>query len=462
MEGRVVAKESVPLGGMLPHDKEAEQGVLGAIIHNNEAFYQAAEILQPDHFFSPAHRELFQAMQGLTEQQDPIDEITLGNYLKSRSKLEPVGGLIYIAELVDMTPITANVLVYAEIVREKFQLRQLIGAGLDVAAKGRESQQDVQGLIQEAENVFLDLATHATRHSYAHLKDLLNRNFELLEAAQDRGDELTGLPSGFIELDRITNGLQPSDLVILAGRPSMGKTSFALNIARHCALTRKVPLLVFTLEMSKEQLALRLLCSEAGVDSQKLRVGNASDLEWEKLGEAAGILSETQIFIDETPAITPLGIKAIARRVQAEHGLGMVVVDYLQLMRANSRTDNREQEIAEISRGLKAVAKELNVPVLACAQLNRALENRPDRRPRLSDLRESGAIEQDADLVMFLYRDEVYHPETEDQGIAEIHVAKHRTGPITTSKNGIRLAFIPQFTKFANLSLRSDDEGRYN
>jgi replicative DNA helicase len=453
----VVAKESVPSQGMLPHDKEAEQGVLGAIIHNNEAFYQASEILQAEHFFSPAHRELFKAMQGLTEAQDPIDEITLANFLKSRNKLEQVGGLVYIAELVDATPVTANVLVYAEIVREKHQLRSLIDAATEIASRGRESQENVQGLIQEAENVFLNLATNATRHSYAHLKDLLYSNFQMLEAAQDRGDELTGLPTGFVELDRLTNGLQPSDLVILAARPSMGKTSFALNMARFSATHKAIPVLVFTLEMSKEQMALRLLCSEAGVDSQKLRVGNLDEFEWDKLAAAAGTLSEAAVYVDETPEVTPLGIKAIARRIQAEHGLGMIVVDYLQLMRANHRTDNREQEIAEISRGLKAVAKELNVPVLACAQLNRSLEGRPDKRPRLSDLRESGAIEQDADLVMFIYRDEVYNPDTEDHGIAEIHIAKHRNGPITTSKHGVRLAFIPQFTKFANLSLRDDD-----
>jgi replicative DNA helicase len=240
----------------------------------------------------------------------------------------------------------------------------------------------------------------------------------------------------------------------------MGKTSLALNIAKYATSVRKQPVLLFTLEMSKEQLARRLLCMEAGVDSQKLNMGTLDEFEWDKLAVALGSLSETPMFIDETPEITPLGVKAIARRVQAEHGLGMIVVDYLQLMRANSRTDNREQEIAEISRGLKALAKELNVPVLACAQLNRALENRPDKRPRLSDLRESGAIEQDADLVMFIYRDEVYHPESEDQGIAELHIAKHRNGPITS--RGIRLAFIPQFTKFANLSLRSDDPPGYN
>ncbi|MCZ6627553.1 MAG: replicative DNA helicase, partial [SAR324 cluster bacterium] len=279
---------------------------------------------------------------------------------------------------------------------------------------------------------------------------------------QDRGDDLTGLPSGFAELDKYTNGFQPSDLIIVAARPSMGKTSLAVNIAKYAATYSKLPAVVFSLEMSKEQLALRLLCSEASVDSQQVRLGKLDDFEWDKLAKAAGTLSNVKLFIDESPELNPMGIKTVARRIQAEHGLGLIVVDYLQLMRSTRRKDNREQEIADISRGLKAIAKEFKVPVLACAQLNREVEGRTDRRPRLSDLRESGAIEQDADLVMFLYRDEVYNPETEDQGIAEIHIAKHRNGPITTNKSGIRLAFIPKYTKFAALSLRNEQEGRYN
>jgi replicative DNA helicase len=448
--------EAVPSAGLLPHDKEAEQGVLGAILHDNDAFHQVADILGPDCFFSPAHRELFKAMQGLHEQQDPIDELTVGNFLKSRNRLEQVGGPLYILELLDLTPVTANVLVYADIVREKFQLRQLIDAATEIAAKGRESSEDVPGLIQKAESVFLELSTNAVRHRYSRLKDILISNFKKLEEMTTLDDGLIGLPSGFAELDRMTNGFQPSDLIVLASRPSMGKTSLALNIAKFGAIARKKPVLIFTLEMSKEQLAKRLLCSEAGVDSQKLDVSNLDEFEWDKLAAAAGKLSEVNMFIDETPEVTPLTIKAIARRIEAEHGLGMIVVDYMQLMRSSSRTDNREQEVADISRGLKAVAKELNVPVLACAQLNRALEARTDKRPHLSDLRESGAIEQDADIVMFIYRDEVYHPETEDQGIAEISIAKHRNGPITTRP--IRLAFIPVFTKFANLSLREDEQ----
>ena len=449
----MVAKEAIPSAGMLPHDKDAEQGVLGAIIHNNEAFYQAAELLQPEHFFSPAHRELFKAMIGLTEQRDPIDEITLGNYLKSRNKLEQVGGLVYIAELVDLTPVTANVLVYAEIVGQKHQVRHLIDTATEIANRGRESQEDIQGLIQEAGSIFLELATHATPSRFAHLKTLLEHNFGVMEAL-DPTDDYIGLPSGFIELDKITLGFQPSDLIILAARPSMGKTSFALNIAKYAVTMRKASVLFFSLEMSKEQLALRLLCTDASVDSQKVRTGNMDDLEWDKLGASSGKLSEVKLFIDDSPGLTPLELRSISHRVKAEHGLSLIVVDYLQLMRANKKTDNREQEVAEISRGLKVLAKDLDVPVLALAQLNRSLESRPNKRPHLSDLRESGTIEQDADLVMFIYRDEVYHPETEDQGIAELSIAKHRNGPITSKP--IRLAFFPQFTNFTNLSLREE------
>ncbi|MCH7479725.1 MAG: replicative DNA helicase, partial [SAR324 cluster bacterium] len=315
----------------------------------------------------------------------------------------------------------------------------------------------------QAENIFQTLAVNSQQRSFTHLKDLLDRNFAQLEAAQNRPDGLVGLPTGFRELDRMTNGLQPSDLIIVAARPSMGKTSFAMNVARQAAKQSKKPVVVFTLEMSAAQLAMRLLCCEARVDSHKLQQGNNLDEnDWDNLAAAAANLSEAALFIDESPELSPLGLKAIARRIQSEHGLGLIVVDYLQLMRSTRRRESREQEIAEISRGLKAVAKELNVPVLACAQLNRALENRPNKRPILADLRESGTIEQEADLVMFIYRDEVYNPETEDMGIAEIHIAKHRNGPITTSRNGIRLVFLPTFTKFADMHPQDYKERGYN
>ncbi|MDH4224798.1 MAG: replicative DNA helicase [Deltaproteobacteria bacterium] len=447
--------ENNPPSQILPHDKEAEQGVLGAVIHNNQALYQVMDLLSAESFFAPAHRHMFQAMLEMAEMKTPIDEITLANHLRSKNLLENVGGLVYIAEMTDLTPVTSNITAYAEIVREKYQLRSLINNAMEIATKGRQSPEDVGGLIQTAEGIFQELATSATRRSYSHIRDLLGASFEAIEKQQDMGGSLTGLPTGFTELDEMTSGMQPSDLIILAARPSMGKTSFAMNIAKHSSLATGKAALVFSLEMSKEQLTIRLLCSEAKVDSQKLRVGNLDEYEWEKLAAAAGRLAEANIYLDDTPEVTPMAMKAIARRVKSEAGLGLVVVDYLQLMRTHRRTDNREQEIADISRGLKALAKELEVPVLACAQLNRSLESRADKRPVLSDLRESGSIEQDADLVVFIYRDEVYNKETEDAGIAEILVSKHRNGPIGVR----RLAFIPQFTMFANLSLRQNEDG---
>jgi len=440
---------------LLPYDKEAEQSVLGAILHNNDALLQAAEILQPDAFFSPAHRDLFQAMLELAGRRDPIDEITLANFLRSRNQLEQVGGMGYIAELGDATPVSSNVMAYAEIVREKHQLRTLITSAVQIADRGRSAPDDVEGLIQQAEQTFLDLARQSTRKSYERISDLLNANFKKLEQAQDRGDGLTGLPTGFADLDHVTNGLQPTDLIVVAARPGMGKTSFVLNIAEHAALRSRQPAVVFSLEMSKEQLALRMLCSEAKVDTQKLKRGELDEYDWDRMAAAMNRLSETPIFIDDTAEATPLAIKAIARRIQQEHGLGLIVVDYLQLMRAAGRRDNREQEISEISRSLKAIAKDLGVPLIACAQLNRAVEGRMHKRPMLSDLRESGAIEQDADLVLFIYRDELYNPKTEDAGVAEISIAKHRNGPLTL--HPIRLAFIAQFTKFAALTLQSRD-----
>ena len=443
---------------ILPHDKDAEQGVLGAIIHDNEAIHQVLDSLEPEFFFSPAHRDLYQAMRELNERSEPIDEVTIVSFLRSRDKLDAVGGPVYVAELRDVTPVAANITAYAEIVREKFHLRSLIGSALEIASKGQSHQEDVETLIQQAEETFLNLANSAHQQSYAKLDKLLEESFAMLERAQDPDAETSGLPTGFTELDHLTNGLNPSDLIVLAARPGMGKTSFALSIAKHAALRRDKPVLVFSLEMAREQLSLRLLCMEANVDSRLIRSGELDDQDWERLSEAAGRLHTAKVFIDDTPLLTPVTIKAMAKRLQGTEGLGLIVVDYLQLMRTNRRVDNREQEIAEISRALKSIAKELNVPIIACAQLNREVERRAgnDRRPRLADLRESGAIEQDADIVMFIYRDEIYNPETEDKGIAEIHVAKHRHGP-TTAK-GIRLAFHDKYTRFGNLSLRPEDE----
>jgi replicative DNA helicase len=343
-------------------------------------------------------------------------------------------------------------------VREKHQLRTLISSATQIANKGRESPDDVENLIQQAEQTFLDLARQSTRRSYETIGNLIRESFTRIEQAQDATEGLTGMPTGFRELDDMTNGLQPTDLIIVAARPGMGKTSFALNIAQHASLRSKKPVVVFSLEMSREQMALRMLCSEAKVDSQKLKSGKLDEYDWDKLAAASNRLSESPILIDDTAEATPLAIKAIARRIQQEHGLGLIVVDYLQLMRAASKRDNREQEIAEISRSLKAIAKDLDVPLIACAQLNRAVEGRQSKRPLLADLRESGSIEQDADLVLFIYRDELYNPKSDKNGIAEISIAKHRNGPLTVQP--IELVFIAQYTKFAPKAPHYREEGR--
>ncbi len=435
-----------------PHDKEAEQGVLGAVLQNNECFFQVTDVLQAESFFSPTHRVIFQAMEAMTERQEPIDDITLVSHLRSRGTLDEIGGPLYLAELNESVPVTANVLVYANIVREKYQLRQLIESAVNIANQGRQNTEDVGKLIHEAEDIFLELANRSVRRSFYDLKSILEINFTQLEKAQSLKGQLLGLPSGFVELDKLTNGLQPSELIVLASRPSMGKTSLALSIAQHVAQHTQKRVLMFSLEMSKEQLGRRLLCSNACIESKKMEAGKMNQPEWDRIIKVTSQLANLPIFIDDTPEMSPLNARAIARRIKTEHSLALVVVDYLQLMQSHLKHDNREQEIAYVSRSLKALAKDLEIPVIACAQLNRMLETRVNKRPRLSDLRESGAIEQDADLVMFIYRDEVYNPNTDFKGVAELHIAKHRNGPITTSEHGIQLSFRPQYTKFSNLS----------
>ncbi len=439
---------------MPPHDKEAEQGVLGTILQNNETFFQVADVLQAESFLSPAHRLIFNAMQALTERQQPIDDITLVSHLRSRGELEKAGGVLYLAELNEAAPVAANAMIYADIVREKYQLRLLIDSAVNIANQGRQDTENVGELIQQAEHVFLELANRSVRRSYHDLKSILQTNFTQLEKAQTLKGKLSGLPTSFAELDTLTNGLQASDFIIVAARPSMGKTSLVMNMAQHIAHHTNQTALIFSLEMSKEQLGKRLLCSHANINTKKMESGRLDQDDWDKLARATSELASTPLFIDDTPEINPLAARAIARRIKSEHSLSLVVVDYLQLMQSQLKHDNREQEIAHISRSLKAMAKDLQVPVIACAQLNRMLETRQNKRPRLSDLRESGSIEQDADLVMFIYRDEVYNPHTEFTGIAELHIAKHRNGPITTNEHGIRLSFMPSRTKFANLSYR--------
>lgn len=440
-----------------PHDLDAEQSVLGAILIDNEALYKALETLKPDDFYRPAHREIFECMTALSERAEIIDLLTLKSELERRGKLEEVGGPPYIAALVDIVPTAANVEFHARIVHEKAIARRLLYASMQITARCYDNIEDVDGLVEAAERLIFEVSEARVRESFSSLKEVIKGSFKTIEGLYDKKGFITGIPTGFIELDRFTSGLQPSDLIIVAARPSMGKSSFCLNIAQHVGvrLREPIPTAIFSLEMSKEQLGIRLLCAEARVDSHRVRTGYVAREDWPRLYTAAETLSAAPIFVDDTPAISVLEMRAKSRRLKAEHGLGLVIVDYLQLMRSTKRHENRQQEITEISRSLKALAKELNVPVIALSQLSRAVETRADRKPQLSDLRESGSLEQDADVVLFIYRPDAYDPD-EQQGIAEIMIGKQRNGPVGT----VQLAFIKEYTRFENLETSHRDAGQ--
>ncbi len=430
-----------------PHDLEAERSVLGAVLIDNDALARVLEFLQTDDFYREAHRRIFAGMIALFERNEPCDIVTLHDQLAKQSALEATGGPTYLAELSLSVPTAANVHYYAKIVRERSMARRLISTATDIATCGYEGSTEVSVLLDEAESKIFEISESRVKQTYAELKQVIKQTFKTIEMLYERKELVTGVPSGFHDLDRMTSGLQKSELVVLAARPSMGKTALALNIAAHAAIHAKIPTAVFSLEMSKEQLALRLLCSEAKVDMSRLRGGFLGELDWPKLTRAAGALSQAPIFIDDSAAITVLEMRAKARRLARDKGLGLIIVDYLQLARGSGYSQSREQEISEISRGLKALAKELNIPVVALSQLNRSLEQRPNKRPQLSDLRESGAIEQDADLILFIYRDEVYNKDSEKKGIAELIVGKQRNGPI----GSVDAAFISNYTRFENL-----------
>ncbi|OGG94151.1 MAG: replicative DNA helicase [Candidatus Lambdaproteobacteria bacterium RIFOXYD2_FULL_50_16] len=438
----------------IPQDFEAEQAVLGAIIDDNDRLVEVASLLTPLSFFSIAHQQIFAAMLELETNQQEIDEVLLGNQLKALGQLENAGGYAYLAELVDLVPSTGNVGAYAKIVQECALLRELITTATEIARKSRNPEQKIGDLLAEAEAKITEIATRSSERSYAHIQDILPATFAKLEKDSANNLDVTGLPTGFADLDKMTSGLQDADLIILAARPSMGKTAMALNMVRHVA-TRSGEagaVLVFSLEMSKEQLATRLLSTEAKVDSNRLRSGNLEAEDWDKLAMATDVLSGHQIYINDTPAMSCYEVATIAKQLDKEmdQGVSLIVVDYLQLMRGTRPNQPREQEISEISRSLKGLAKELKVPVIALSQLNRGLESRSDKRPQLSDLRESGAIEQDADLIMFIYRDEVYHPDTEQKDIAELIVGKHRNG----ATGVVKLIWTGKYTQFSNLSHR--------
>lgn len=442
-----------------PQNIEAEQSVIGAIILDNEALPKAVEILSPDDFYRESHRRLYRAILDLFERTEPVDIITLTDYLRKSNELEAVGGLSYLSSLANSIPTSANIRYHAKIVREKALLRSLIRTSTHITTKVYEDNLDADEMVDYAEKLIFDIADKRTRTSFSSLKDVIKDTFKMIEHLYDKKEAVTGIPSGFKDLDELTSGFQPSDLIVIGGRPGMGKTAFALNVAQHAAIDLKEPVAIFSLEMAKEQLALRMLCAESMVDSSRVRKGFISREDWPKLTNAAGRLAGAPIFIDDSSAISVLEIRAKARRLKMEHGgLSLVVVDYLQLMRGRGSFERREQEISEISRSLKALAKELRVPVIALSQLNRGVEQRHDRRPTLADLRESGAIEQDADVIIFLYRDEFYNKNNpSNKGKAEVIIAKQRHGP-TDTINLTFLADCTRFVDFTNVSYEYEEE----
>jgi len=454
-------KENAPKGFRIPPQNiEAEQNLLGGLLIDETALTRVIEIVQPEDFYKEAHAIIYKAILNLFDRNEPRDLVTVYNALLSSGKLDAAGGPSYLAELADTMPVSANIEYYARIVRDKSLLRKLIQASSEIVGRCYEdSSGDVDDILADAESSIFEISQQKIKKSFHPIRGVLKSSIKKIESLFERQEMITGVPSGFTDLDKLTAGFQPSDLIIIAGRPSMGKTAFALNIVQHAAISEGITTAFFSLEMSKEQLALRMLCSEARVDAQRVRTGFLSEDDWSRLIMAADPLAEAKIFIDDTPALPILEMRAKARRLQSEHGLGLVVVDYLQLMRGRHNVERREQEISEISRSLKAMAKELNVPVIALSQLNRKVEDRPNKRPQMSDLRESGAIEQDADVIAFIYRDEVYNKaeDNPNRGKAEIIVGKQRNGPTGV----VHLAFISKLSSFANLSYEKEPEEGY-
>ncbi len=433
-----------------PQSIEAEESLLSAILLDNNTLLDVVEILTAADFYRTAHQKIFAAITGLFDKGEPIDLVTLANNLKEKDQLDAVGGASYLARLVDAVPLAVNAQHYAKIIADKASLRHLIEKANAIAKRCYDDRGNVDDVIDFAEASVFEISQRKTSQSFFPISRLILKNIETLEENQGNKSLVTGVPMGFGLLDTLTSGLQKSDLIILAARPSMGKTALALNIARNAAVDANIPVAIFSLEMSKEQLSLRMLCAEARLDSSRLRGGFFSMTDWHRLTDAAGILSESPIYIDDSPSLSAMEIRAKARRLKMDKNIGLVIIDYLQLMKARSGAERRDLEISEISRSLKALAKELEIPVLAISQLNRMLEQRNDKRPRLSDLRESGALEQDADVVAFIYRDEIYNQDENNplKGIAEIILAKQRNGPI----GKVKLTFLDAYTRFENLA----------
>lgn len=435
-----------------PQNQEAEQAVLAAMMLDKDAVYEAIQILKDGDFYKEAHGILFHTIVNLVEKGEPVDLITITERLRKDDNLEKVGGVGYIAEIANSIGTASSIGHYAQIVKEKSLLRLLIKVSSNIANRGYEAGEEPEQLLDDAERMILEISQGRTRDGLIPISEVIEDTIERLEYLSKKKSNITGLTSGFYDLDNMTSGWQNSDLIIVAARPAMGKTSFCLNVAQNAAIMENIPVAIFSLEMSREQLVQRMISSTAEIDQQKLRTGRLFDKEWIKLTSAIGPLAEAKIYIDDTPAISVREIRAKTRRLKAEKGLGLIVIDYLQLMSSGKRVESRQQEISDISRSLKALARELDVPIIALSQLSRAVEQSADKRPSLSHLRESGALEQDADIVMFIYRDEYYNPESEKLGIAEIIIAKHRNGPV----GSVELSFRKEFTKFGNLAHREE------
>ncbi|MDR5588343.1 MULTISPECIES: replicative DNA helicase [Clostridium] len=433
----------------LPQSIEAEQSVIGSMIIDKSAIAKVLESLEEEDFYRDGHKVIFRAILDMFRKDMGVDLITLLENLKSTEMLERAGGVTYITEISASVPTTANLSSYIKIVEEKSVLRKLIKASTSIIESSYNNQGEVENVLDGAEKRIFDIAEKKTSKDFEPLSDVLERGFLEIERLFNNRGEITGVGSGFADLDSKTSGFQKGDMILIAARPSMGKTTFALNIAEHAALREGKSVVVFSLEMSKEQLAYKLLCSEANVDMLRLRTGELDDKDWENIARATGPLSKAKVYIDDTAGVSVMEMRSKCRRLKMEYGIDLIVIDYLQLMSGSTSSDNRQQEVSEISRSIKALAKEMECPVIALSQLSRAPEQRADHRPMLSDLRESGSIEQDADIVMFLYRDEYYDKETEDKNIAECIIAKQRNGPVGTAK----LAWLGQFSKFGNLDV---------
>ena len=438
-------KEKIP-----PQNLVAEQSVLGSMLIDKNAILRAVELLSPESFYRDAHRYIYEAILKLFDVGEPVDAVTVSEALRKVDKLDAVGGSVYIADLINSVPTSANVEHYAKIVEEKAILRKLIDAGTKIVQEAFDEPENVESILDGAEKTIFEIALKRVKEGFYKIDSVLKKVLDRIDKLYEKHETLTGIPSGFQDLDNLTAGFQNADLIIIAARPSVGKTALALNIAQNVCIKHKIPVALFSLEMSKEQLAQRILCSEAEIDAIRLKTASLPDAGWKKLTKALSKLSEAQLFIDDTAAISAMEIRAKARRLKAEHGLGLVIIDYMQLMSGRSRVENRVQEISEIARSLKTLGRELDLPVIALSQLSRAVEQRNDRIPRLSDLRESGEIEQTADVVLFIHRDDYYNPASEKANIAEIIIAKQRNGPVGT----VELVFRKEIAKFVSKESR--------